>query len=121
MANEQAVTTTPFKKSPYKMHGMSWKEGQQPMNNLNGANTKDSPFKELTIAAYLIGTAIVAGVGWLAKNSAASKRARSEHARLTWENKRENKKDDIMAMDKMASGFGSAADRHKSMAAQIMS
>lgn len=73
------VTTTPVKSSPYKMAGMSWKDGQDPMSGK--AAGKPSPNKEL-ITSVIIGGMIL---GAIADGVTGAQQAKAEKKRLKTE------------------------------------
>ena len=99
-----------YKASPYKMGGMSWKEGQTPVKNLNGVHTKASPAKEpLNIA---MGGMMVAGavMDYFSGKAQAKRETEMFNVGARNEAKQMNRKHELLAMDKKSKSIENFAD-----------
>ena len=104
-----------YKTSPYKMGGMSWKEGQTPVKNLSGVNstpakTKASPAKE-PITLVIAGAMVVgAAMDYFSGKSKAKKEAQMFNVNARNEAKQMNRKHELLAMDKKSKSIENFAD-----------
>ena len=109
-SSQGAVSTTPFpKNSPYKMAGMSWKDGQDPMSGK--AAGKASPAK-IPIAAVIAGGMIL---GAVMDGVAAKKEAKANKDMFNAESKYnadvKNREFETLAQDKKSKALEGFADR----------
>ena len=104
------VTTTPVKKgSPYKMAGMSWKDGQERMSGK--AAGKPSPNKEL-LTAVIVGGMVL---GAVMDGVAGSKEAKAQKEMFNAEGKYnadvKNREFETLALDKKSKALEGFSDR----------
>tara|TARA_B110000858_G_scaffold43072_1_gene49275 strand:+ start:589 stop:1197 length:609 start_codon:yes stop_codon:yes gene_type:complete len=104
-----AVSTTPAKHSPYKMAGMSWKDGQDPMSGK--AAGKPSPAKE-PMTAVIIGGMVL---GAVMDGISGSKQAKAQEEMFNAEGKYnadvKNRELETLAQDKKSKAIEGFADR----------
>ena len=105
-----SVSTTPVKKgSPYKMAGMSWKDGQERMSGK--AAGKPSPNKEL-LTAVIVGGMVL---GAVMDGVAGSKEAKAQKEMFNAEGKYnadvKNREFETLALDKKSKALEGFSDR----------
>ena len=108
--NANSVSTTPVKKgSPYKMAGMSWKDGQDPMSGKSAG--KASPAK-IPMAAVIVGGMVL---GAVMDGVAAKKEAKANKDMFNAESKYNadvrNREFETLAQDKKSKALEGFADR----------